>query len=85
MVEGGTLYKYSGSGATWSWTWVAEVSLVQAVYDYTWVAPIGLSTISTHNYILQVQGYGPMANVFNPCPEFGVETPSFSKAATYCS
>jgi len=85
MVEGGTLYKYSGSGANWSWTWVAEVSLVQTGYDYVWNVPLGLSTISTHNFILQVQGYGPMANVFHPCPEFGVESVSFSKAATYCS
>lgn len=88
MVEGGTLYKYSGSGATWSWTWVAEVSLVQSGYDYTWVVPMGLSTISTHNFVLQIQGYGPMANVFTPCPGgpgAKIEQPSYSKAATYCS
>jgi hypothetical protein len=52
----------------WVWTWRAEVPFVQSGYDYTWTVPIGTSTVDPSKFMLQVQGYGPMANVYNTCP-----------------
>lgn len=74
MIEGGTLYEYTGApdpntgNSPWVWTWRAEVPFVQTGYDYTWTVPIGTSTVDPSKFMLQVQGYGPMANVFNKCP-----------------
>jgi hypothetical protein len=74
MIEGGTLYEYTGKQdpvtglSPWVWTWRAEVPFVQSGYDYTWTVPIGTSTVDPSKFMLQVQGYGPMANVYNTCP-----------------
>jgi hypothetical protein len=59
---------------------MAEAPLVQNGYDYTWTVPIGTSTVDTTNYIIQVQGYGPMANVFQPCPQYL----GTARVPTYC-
>jgi hypothetical protein len=74
MIEGGTLYEYTGKqdpitgNSPWVWTWRAEVPFVQSGYDYTWTVPIGISTVDPSKFMLQVQGYGPTANVYNTCP-----------------
>lgn len=86
MIEGGYLYRYTGSDkgeadAQWKWTQVAEAPLVQSGYDYTWTAPIGTSTMDTSNYLIQVQGYGPMANVYQPC----VESTGGIATVAYCA
>jgi hypothetical protein len=74
LVEGGTLYKYSGSptrdfdgnlAMPWSWSWQAEVPIVQDGYDWTWTVPIGKDTVKPSQFIVQVQGYGPTFNVFH--------------------
>jgi hypothetical protein len=76
MVEGGTLYEYTGTldeatgNAPWSWTWRAEVPFVQVGYDYTWTVPIGTAQVDPSKFMIQVQGYGPKANVYNKCPFF---------------
>lgn len=76
MVEGGTLYEYTGTpdkttgNAPWSWTWRAEVPFVQSGYDYTWTVPIGTSKVDPSKFMIQVQGYGPKANVYHKCPFF---------------
>jgi hypothetical protein len=87
MVEGGYLYRNTssdeGSDAQWRWQQVAEAPLVQDGYDYTWTVPIGTSTMDTSNYLVQVQGYGPMANVFhtNPCHD----DIHGARVTTYCA
>ena len=74
MVEGGTLYEYTGTpdkttgNAPWSWTWRAEVPFVQSGYDYTWTVPIGTSKVDPSKFMIQVQGYGPKANAYHKCP-----------------
>jgi len=86
MIEGGYLYHYADSdtfqvNAQWRWTQLAEAPLVQDGYDYTWTAPIGTSSFNTTNYIIQVQGYGPMADVFQPCLEYMGGAP----VTSYCA
>jgi len=74
MIEGGTLYSYSGKqdaksgNMPWSWKWEAEVKIVQDGYDWTWTVPIGSSAIDVNKYLIQVQGYGPRANAYGHCP-----------------
>jgi hypothetical protein len=88
MIEGGTLYRYSGEidqatqNMPWKWTWQAEVQIVQDGYDWTWTAPIGTSTVDVNKYLVQVQGYGPKANVYHECP--GVMATGGVYAADYC-
>ena len=87
MVEGGTLYRFSGTqaateNAPWSWAWAAEVSIVQSRYDYTWTIPIGSSTTNVDNFFVQLQGYGPMANVFRHCVD-GLE--KYNHWDNYCT
>jgi hypothetical protein len=74
MVEGTTLYKYSGTlpeGSTappWSWTPVGPITLDVTGYTYTWTIPLGTSTINTGKFVVQAQGYNPLTNVFYPEP-----------------
>jgi hypothetical protein len=73
MIEGGTLYEYTGKpdangNSPWTWTWRGEVPFVQRGYSYKWTAPIGTSTVDPSSFMIQVQGYGPMANVYKKCP-----------------
>jgi hypothetical protein len=74
MVEGTTLYKYSGTlpkGSTappWSWSPVGPITLDITGYTYTWTIPMGTSTINTGKFVVQAQGYNPLTNVFYPEP-----------------
>jgi hypothetical protein len=75
MVEDGKLHKYTGVPDSttgympWSWTYMDAVPVVQAGYDWTWTLPLGTADISPKKYIVQVQGYGPRANVYGKCPQ----------------
>ncbi|EPS26948.1 hypothetical protein PDE_01888 [Penicillium oxalicum 114-2] len=75
MVEGTTLYKYSGvlpKGSTappWSWSVVGDVSLDISGYTYTWNLPIGTQTIDTSKFVVQAQGYNPLINAYQPSPD----------------
>lgn len=74
MVEGTTLYKYSGvlpEGSTappWSWSVVGPITLDITGYTYKWTLPLGTSTIDTSKFVIQAQGYNPLTNVFEPDP-----------------
>lgn len=74
MVEGTTLYKYSGTlpvGSTappWSWSEVGLITLSITGYTYTWTLPLGTSTTDTSKFVIQAQGYNPFINVFDPDP-----------------
>ncbi|KAE8358366.1 Spherulation-specific family 4-domain-containing protein [Aspergillus caelatus] len=74
MVEGTTLYKYSGTlpeGSTappWAWSVVGAITLDTKDYTYTWTLPLGTSTIDTSKFVIQAQGYNPLTNVFEPDP-----------------
>ncbi|KAE8371195.1 Spherulation-specific family 4-domain-containing protein [Aspergillus bertholletiae] len=74
MVEGTTLYKYSGTlpeGSTappWAWSVVGAITLDTKDYTYTWTLPLGTSTIDTSKFVIQAQGYNPLTNVFEPNP-----------------
>ncbi|KAE9364361.1 hypothetical protein N431DRAFT_355154 [Stipitochalara longipes BDJ] len=86
MVEGTTLYNYSGtvpSGSTdapWAWTEIGPISLVITGYTYTWTLPLGTNTIDTSKFVVQVQGYDPYTNVFQPDP-----TDYDCKGSTLCT
>jgi hypothetical protein len=64
MVEGDTLYKYTGGLPTWSplvyaWAWTAtgekhNAKVTRTGYKYTWNLNIGSSTIDMNNVIVQV-------------------------------
>lgn len=75
MIEGTTLYKYSGtlaSGSTnapWAWTAIDTAPVSVNGYTYTWTLPIGTSTIKTSCFVIQVQGYNPIGNDFVPDPK----------------
>jgi hypothetical protein len=77
MVEGTTLYKYSGSisstssNVLWAWTSMGSVDVSQTAYTYKWTMPIRTSTADTSKFVIQTQGYGPAADVFKPCPDWG--------------
>lgn len=75
MVEGEALYQYSGANLTgtetnypWTWTWLGYTPVEQNGYTYTWTLPIGTSTVDSNYFIVQAEGYGPLTNVFHPCP-----------------
>jgi hypothetical protein len=74
MVEDGKLHKYTGvpdpttGYMPWSWTYMDAVPVVQDGYDWTWKLPLGTADMNAEQYIVQVQGYGPKANVYNKCP-----------------
>lgn len=74
MVEGTTLFKYSGTvpeGSTappWAWTSIGTIALDITGYTYTWTLPIGTDTIDTKKFVVQAQGYNPLINVIHPDP-----------------
>lgn len=75
MVEGTTLYKYSGTlpaGSTappWAWSVVGPVTLDITAYTYKWTLPIGTLTTDTSKFVVQAQGYNPLTNAFSPKPD----------------
>ncbi|KAJ5423592.1 hypothetical protein N7491_008808 [Penicillium cf. griseofulvum] len=75
MVEGTTLYKYSGTvpeGSTappWAWTSMGTITLETTDYTNTWTLPIGTDTIDTKKFVIQAQGYNPLVNVIQPDPD----------------
>lgn len=76
MVQNGNLYRYNGTitnpkDIPWAWKLVGPVPITQTGYTYSWVAPIGSSTMDTTSFVIHAQGHGPTANVFSPCPEAG--------------
>lgn len=77
MVEGTTLFKYSGkvddstTNAPWAWTPVGTAPVEVNGYTHTWSVPIGTSTARTTNFVIQAEGYGPTTNIFEPCPTLG--------------
>ncbi|EAW24040.1 uncharacterized protein NFIA_036120 [Aspergillus fischeri NRRL 181] len=74
MVEGTTLYKYSGvlpEGSTappWSCEVVSTITLDITGYTYKWTLPLGTSTFDTSKFVVQAQGYNPLTNAFEPDP-----------------
>ncbi|KAF2789429.1 hypothetical protein K505DRAFT_191768, partial [Melanomma pulvis-pyrius CBS 109.77] len=74
MVEGQVLYKYSGTvppgtvNVPWAWSGVGSVGVEQNGYTFTWNIPLGMPSTDTRNFLIQTEGYGPRANVFQPCP-----------------
>lgn len=73
MVEGTTLYSYSGvippgsTDAPFSWTSMGTVPVtVTNSYTYSWTLPLGTSTLDPSKYVVQAQGYNPYTNVFQP-------------------
>lgn len=77
MVENTNLYRYSGTitnpstNIPWAWSQMGAVHVDQTGYTYTWVVPVGSSTMDTTSFVIQTQGYGPAADVFSPCPSLG--------------
>ncbi|KAL1853996.1 hypothetical protein Daus18300_011586 [Diaporthe australafricana] len=73
-AEGTNMYRFSGhfdntSGVlTWAWTLVGSVSVDQTGFTYTWVLPVGLSTMDTTSFVIETRGYELAADVFMPCP-----------------
>lgn len=77
MVEGTTLYKYSGVvpagtvNVPFSWTEVATVQVpVTNRYTYTWPLPLGTSTVDPSKFIVQGQGYNAFTNIFEPDADY---------------
>lgn len=76
MVQGGNLYRYNGTitnprDVPWAWALVGPVPITRTGYTYSWVAPMGSSTMDTTSFVIHAQGHGPAANVFSPCPKAG--------------
>lgn len=77
MVQDGNLYRYNGTitnpqdNIPWAWSLVGPVPITRTGYTYSWVAPIGSSTMDTTSFVIHAQGHGPTANVFSPCPKAG--------------
>jgi hypothetical protein len=75
MIEGNTLFQYSGPAANpepWSWTPVGTVQVNVSGYTTTWTVPLGTATAPTDHFLIQGQGYGPLTNIFGPCPQLGI-------------
>jgi hypothetical protein len=80
MVEGRTLFKYTGSNETdahnnreWKWTEVGKRDNCKVIRDktsYKWIIPLGTSNedVDPGYVIVQTEGYNPSTNVFLPCP-----------------
>jgi hypothetical protein len=73
MVEGTTLYRYNATPPVPNPappTWVANGTVTDEVRgrNHTWTLPIGTSTIDTSKFVVQVEGYSPFQNVFQPAP-----------------
>lgn len=76
MVQNGNLYRYNGTitnprDVPWAWAMVGPVPITRTGYTYSWVAPMGSSTMDTTSFVIHAQGHGPAANVFSPCPKAG--------------
>ncbi|GAB7335875.1 hypothetical protein MBLNU13_g08133t2 [Cladosporium sp. NU13] len=75
MVEDGKLHKYTRvpdpttGYMPWSWMYMDAMPVVQDGYDWKWTLPLGTADINPKQYIVQVQGYGPRANVYSRCPQ----------------
>jgi Meiotically up-regulated gene family len=79
MVEGKTLYKYTGAllpnvKTNYPWTWTQtgaweNVDVTTNGYQTTWVLPIGTDDVDPNYFIIQGMGYGPTTNIFVPCPD----------------
>ncbi|KAI9372873.1 fibronectin type III domain protein [Aspergillus egyptiacus] len=90
MVENEVLYKYSGAepadgGTNYPWTWssVGAAPATRDGYTWTWTLPVGTDTTDSRFFAVQAQGYGPLTNVFHPCPsEWDAETRS---PGAYCT
>ncbi|KAJ0413256.1 fibronectin type III domain protein [Aspergillus carlsbadensis] len=90
MVENEILYKYSGAelaeGETnypWAWTSQGAAPATRSGYTWTWTLPVGTNAIDSNYFSIQAQGYGPLTNVFHPCPS---EWDSGTKSAgAYCT
>jgi hypothetical protein len=88
LVEDGKLHKYTGvpdpvtGYMPWTWTYMDAVPVVQNGYDWTWTLPLGTADISPEKYIVQVQGYGPRANVYKKCPR--MDSTGITVKGDYC-
>lgn len=76
VVQDKFLYWYNGTitdpnDAPFTWTLAGSVVITRDEYTYSWVAPIGLSTMDTTSFVIQARGHGPNVSVFSPCPEAG--------------
>ncbi|KAF4166807.1 hypothetical protein CNMCM6936_005969 [Aspergillus lentulus] len=75
MVENEVLYEYSGAklaeGQTnypWAWSSKGAAPVKRDGYTFTWTLPVGTDTTDSSYFSVQAQGYGPLTNVFHPCP-----------------
>ncbi|KAL4891313.1 fibronectin type III domain protein [Aspergillus ambiguus] len=90
MVENEILYEYSGSelasGETnyhWAWTSIGSAPATRDGYTWTWELPVGTNTRDSTFFSVQAQGYGPLTNVFHPCPSKWDDGTAISGA--YCT
>jgi hypothetical protein len=98
MVEGimpPQLFKYTGATPTnpqefsqWDWTAISEVSVEHKKYTWKWTIPIDAShvdpaLVDPNYFVIQTEGYGPLTNVFSPCPSQW--KPAMSSSKHYCS
>lgn len=73
LVEGTNVFYYSGSDARpaqWSWKQVGQADVQQDGHSYTWKLPLSARNINSdpEHFIVQGQGYAPLANAITPCP-----------------
>lgn len=72
MVEGKTLYKYSGTvpagttNAPFTWTSMGDITLAQTGYTYSWTLPLGTSAVDPSKYLVQAAGQNPFTNSVQP-------------------
>lgn len=76
MIQGENLYRYNGTtsdAATgdlpWAWALDGAVAVTRTDYTYSWMAPIGTSTMDTTSFVVQAQGHGHGVYAFSPCPD----------------
>lgn len=79
MVEDDTLYVYTGTkpkGTStlypWDWTPTGDMQNVELTcsnFACSWNIPIGTDTVDTNYIQIQAEDYGPLTNVFQPCPD----------------
>jgi hypothetical protein len=90
MVENEVLYEYSGAKLTegqtnypWAWSSKGAAPVKRDGYTFTWTLPVGTDTTDSSYFSVQAQGYGPLTNVFHPCPsEWDDSTPG---AGAFCT
>ncbi|KAH2845872.1 hypothetical protein KXV85_009560 [Aspergillus fumigatus] len=75
MVENEVMYEYSGAKLTegqtnypWAWSSKGAAPVKRNGYTFTWTLPVGTDTTDSSYFSVQAQGYGPLTNVFHPCP-----------------